>query len=160
MFYSLDPKYAALGKDLIERGLTQITERGLLIHDTSEELKEEYDGHVFPEYYYRTDFLVSVELDYNGRRELLLITYEDIAIKKAVVRLGTPSIEDCAVGIDSHTVKNDALIKRIQDMINKKGIYETNDFLKARNTPKRLYDCRRCYISIPVEFKNYRRAGI
>ncbi len=27
-----DPKYAAIGKDLVDRGLTQITERGLLVY--------------------------------------------------------------------------------------------------------------------------------
>lgn len=45
-----DPKYATIGKDLIDRGLAQITERGLLIYNPFDELEEVYDGHTFPEY--------------------------------------------------------------------------------------------------------------
>ena len=40
-----DPKYATIGKDLIDRGLAQITERGLLIYNPFDELEEVYDGH-------------------------------------------------------------------------------------------------------------------
>ena len=47
-----DPKYAAIGKDLVDRGLTQITERGLLVYDPAVELTEVYDGRCFPPYYY------------------------------------------------------------------------------------------------------------
>ncbi len=47
-----DPKYAAIGKDLIDRGLAQITEKGLLIYNPFDELTEVYDGQTFPEYYY------------------------------------------------------------------------------------------------------------
>ena len=35
-----DPKYATIGKDLIDRGLAQITERGLLIYNPFDELEE------------------------------------------------------------------------------------------------------------------------
>lgn len=49
-----DPKYAAIGKDLIDRGLAQITEKGLLIYNPFDELTEVYDGQTFPEYYYET----------------------------------------------------------------------------------------------------------
>ena len=37
-----DPKYATIGKDLIDRGLAQITERGLLIYNPFDELEEVY----------------------------------------------------------------------------------------------------------------------
>ena len=43
-----DPKYAAIGKDLIDRGLAQITEKGLLIYNPFDELTEVYDGQTFP----------------------------------------------------------------------------------------------------------------
>lgn len=63
-----DPKYAAIGKDLIDRGLAEITERGLLIRNPLDELCEVYDRQTFPEYYYRADYLVAVRAEYNGRR--------------------------------------------------------------------------------------------
>ena len=46
-----DPKYAAIGKELIEKGLAQITEKGLRIYNPLEELEEVYDGQTFPKYY-------------------------------------------------------------------------------------------------------------
>ena len=56
-----DPKYAAIGKDLIDRGLAQITEKGLLIYNPFDELTEVYDGQTFPEYYYENT-LASAEV--------------------------------------------------------------------------------------------------
>ena len=47
-----DPKYAAIGRELIDRGLAQITAKGLLIYNPLEKLTEVYDGQTFPEYYY------------------------------------------------------------------------------------------------------------
>lgn len=52
-----DPKYAAIGKDLIDRGLAQITGKGLLIYNPFDELTEVYDGQTFPEYYYENGIL-------------------------------------------------------------------------------------------------------
>ena len=91
-----DPKYAAIGKDLIDRGLAQITEKGLLIYNPFDELTEVYDGQTFPEYYYENT-LASAEVSYNGRTELLLLPGEEIAIKKALTRLGAPSDSDCDI---------------------------------------------------------------
>ena len=77
-----DPKYATIGKDLIDRGLAQITERGLLIYNPFDELEEVYDGHTFPEYYYNNS-LLSLNAEYGGRTELLQLPDEALAIKKA-----------------------------------------------------------------------------
>lgn len=74
-----DPKYAAIGKDLIDRGLAQITARGLLIYNPFEELEEVYDGLAFPEYYY-TNSLLSLNAEYGGRVELLQLPDEALAI--------------------------------------------------------------------------------
>lgn len=91
-----DPKYAAIGKDLIDRGLAQITEKGLLIYNPFDELTEVYDGQTFPEYYYENS-LASAEVSYNGRTELLLLPGEELAIQKALARLGAPSDSDCEI---------------------------------------------------------------
>lgn len=128
-----DPKYAAIGKDLVDRGLAQITERGLLIYNPFDELREIYDGHAFPEYYDRADYLVSVAISYNNRSETLLLPDEYLAIKKAVSRLGAPSAEDCTVDIAFHNVEDD-WTDRIQSIINTEGIYEANNLLQSLNT--------------------------
>ncbi len=90
-----NPKYAAIGKELIEKGLAQITERGLLIYNSFDALEEVYDGHTFPEYYYNNS-LLSLNAEYGGRTELLQLPDEALAIKKAIDRLGAPSAEDCS----------------------------------------------------------------
>ena len=91
-----DPKYAAIGKELIDRGLAQITAKGLLIYNPFEKLTEVYDGQTFPEYYYEST-LASAEVGYNDRTELILLPGEELAIKKALARLGAPSDQDCEI---------------------------------------------------------------
>ena len=102
-----DPKYAAIGKDLIDRGLAQITAKGLLIYNPFDELTEVYDGQAFPEYFYENT-LASAEVSYNGRTELLLLPGEAIAIQKALARLGAPSDSDCEIKFCLNQGEDDA----------------------------------------------------
>ena len=125
-----DPKYAAIGKELIDKGLTQITERGLLIYNPFDELEEVYDGKTFPEYYYNNS-LLSLNAEHGGRTELLQLPDEALAIKKAIDRLGAPSAEDCSYTVTFHNFKGDDWLDRVQAIIAKEGIYETNAMLKA-----------------------------
>ncbi len=128
-----DPKYAALGKRLIERGLAQITAKGLLIHDPFDKLTEVYDGQSFPSYYYRSDYVVDVMIGYNDRQELLLLPEEELAIRKAVARLDAPSIHDCTIGIDASNYDVEPMMKKVQDLMNSEGLYEVNSMLKSLN---------------------------
>lgn len=125
-----DPKYAAIGKDLIDRGLAQITGKGLLIYNPFDELTEVYDGQTFPEYYYENT-LASAEVSYNDRTELLQLPDEALAIKKAIDRLGAPSAEDCSYTVTFHNFKGDEWLNRVQEIIAREGIYEVNAMLKA-----------------------------
>ena len=125
-----DPKYAAIGKNLIDRGLAQITERGLLIYNPFDALEEVYDGHTFPEYYY-SNSLLSLNAEYGGRTELLQLPAEALAIKKAIDRLEAPSAEDCSYTVTFHNFKGDEWLNRVQEIIAREGIYEANAMLKA-----------------------------
>lgn len=125
-----DPKYAAIGKDLIDRGLTQITARGLLIYNPLEKMTEVYDGQTFPEYAY-TSTLASAEVSYGGRTELLQLPDEELAIKKAIARLGAPSDSDCTFSFYFNYIENDAWEKRIGRIIRSEGIYEADKLLRA-----------------------------
>ena len=125
-----DPKYAVIGKDLIDRGLAQITAKGLLIYNPFDALEEVYDGHTFPEYYYNNS-LLSLNAEYGGRTELLQLPDEALAIKKAIKRLGTPSTEGCSYTVTFHNIKNDKWLDRVQEIIAREGIYEANAMLKA-----------------------------
>lgn len=125
-----DPKYAVIGKELIDKGLAQITERGLLIYNPFDALEEVYDGHTFPEYYYNNS-LLSLNAGYGGRTELLQLPDEALAIKKAIDRLGAPSAEDCSYTVTFHKFKGDEWLNRVQEIIAREGIYEANAMLKT-----------------------------
>lgn len=66
-----------------------------------------------------------------GRTELLQLPDEALAIKKAIDRLGAPSAEDCSYTVTFHNFKGDDWLARVQEIIAKEGIYETNAMLKA-----------------------------
>ncbi len=125
-----DPKYAAIGKDLIDRGLARLTPRGLLIYDPFDKLEEVYDGQTFPEYYYENT-LASAEVTFNGRTELLLLPGEDLAIKKALTRLGASSETDCEIQFWLNDGENDRWEKRIDKIIRNEGLYAANNLLRT-----------------------------
>lgn len=128
-----DPKYASIGKDLIDRGLAQITAKGLLIYNPFDELTEVYDGHTFPEYYYK-DSLASADVSYDGRTELLLLPDEELAIKKALARLGAPSEGDCDIKLCLNQVEDDGWGERIEGIIQREGLYAANKLLRSLDT--------------------------
>lgn len=128
-----DPKYAAIGKDLIDRGLSQITGKGLLIYNPFDELTEVYDGQTFPEYYYQST-LASAEVSYNDRTELLLLPGEELAIKKALARLGALSDQDCEIKFSLQNRDDDAWEERIEGIIRSEGLYAANKMLHSLDT--------------------------
>lgn len=128
-----DPKYTAIGKELIDKGLAQITGKGLLIYNPLDALEEVYDGHTFPEYYYEST-LASAEVSYNGRTELLLLPGEELAIKKALARLGAPFDSDCDIKFCLSQGEDDAWEERIEGIIRSEGLYEANKMLRAMDT--------------------------
>ena len=128
-----DPKYAAIGKNLIDRGLTQITAKGLLIYNPFDELTEVYNGQTFPEYFYENT-LASAGVSHNGRTELLLLPGEEIAIKKALARLGASSDSDCEIEFYLNQGENGAWEKRIEGIIHSEGLYKANKMLRSLDT--------------------------
>lgn len=128
-----DPKYAAIGKELIDRGLAQITAKGLLIYNPLEKLTEVYDGQTFPEYYYEST-LASAEVGYNDRTELLLLPGEELAIKKALARLGAPSDQDCEIKFCLNNGDDNAWGERIKGIIRSEGLYAANKMLHSLDT--------------------------
>ena len=149
-----DPKYAAIGKDLIDRGLAQITERGLLIYNPFDELEEVYDGQTFPEYYYNNS-LLNLSAEYEGRTELLQLPDEARAIKKALDRLKAPYAEDCTYKVTLHNIKDDAWLDRIRKIIAGEGIFEANAMLKALDSDEMDWD----KLTAAVELADVHRAS-
>ena len=120
-------------KELIDRGLVQITAKGLLIYNPFEKLTEVYDGQTFPEYYYRST-LASAEVGYNDRTELILLPGEELAIKKALARLGAPSDQDCEIKFSLQNGDDRAWEERIEGIIRSEGLYAANKMLHSLDT--------------------------
>ena len=149
-----DPKYAAIGKDLIDRGLAQITAKGLLIYNPFDELTEVYDGQTFPEYYYENS-LASAEVSYNDRTELLLLPGEEVAIQKAIARLGAPSDNDCDIKFCLNEGEDDAWEERIESIIRSEGLFKANKMLRAMDTGNMDWD----KLTAAVELANVESAA-
>ena len=141
-------------KDLIDRGLAQITAKGLLIYNPFDELTEVYDGQTFPEYYYEST-LASAEVSYNGRTELLLLPGEEIAIRKALARLGAPSDSDCDIKFCLNEGENDAWEERIESIIRSEGLFKANKMLRAMDTGNMDWD----KLTAAVELANVESAA-
>ena len=122
-----DPKYAAIGKDLVYRGLTQMTERGLLVYDPSVELTEVYDGHTFPEYCYK-NCNVSVAVRKAERSELIQLPEEELAIEKALARLGAASEDECEITLELNGM--DTFSERFMRVIQDEGLYAANELIR------------------------------
>ena len=122
-----DPKYAVIGKELIDRGLTEFTEKGLLIYDPEAELTEVYDGHTFPEYYYK-NCNVSVAVRKAERTELIQLPEEELAIEKALARLGAASEDGCDITLDHNGLA--AFSERFMRVIQDEGLYAANELIR------------------------------
>lgn len=129
-----NPIYAQVGKELIDRGLGVITEKGLLIYNPLEEMEEVYDGTAFPPFDWHGNSLVEAQFDYNGKNETLFLPDDNLAIKKAVARLGALSVEDCSIGLDDIDLGGSNWMERIQAIVNEEGIYAANDLLQTLNS--------------------------
>lgn len=94
-----DPKYAGLGRKLIQSGNGIFTEHGLLFVDEGTPFQKEYDGQTFPAYIYGPDVLCIAKAEYNGKTEYLYLPCESKALDKALARLGTTP-DDAAVALE------------------------------------------------------------
>lgn len=113
-----------------------------------------YDGQTFPEYYYEST-LASAEVSYNGRTELLLLPGEEIAIRKAITRLGAPSDSDCDIKFCLNEGEDDAWEERIESIIRNEGLFKANKMLRAMDTGNMDWD----KLTAAVELTNVKSAA-
>ena len=102
-------------------------------------------GIALPPYYCAPDAVMSVEVSYNGETELVDLPNEDIAIKKALARLGANDIGDCEITIDGYCNITDELREKIKTVENTKDLFGINNLLKTedvcvkREPPKSIF---------------------
>mgnify|MGYP007005332260 FL=1 len=128
-----DPKYAELGRKLIQSGKGVFTEHGLLFVDESTPFQKLYDGQVFPPYVYDSDVLCIARADYNGKSEYLYLPCEEKAIDKALARLGT-ALENAKITLEDFSVNNPKWFERFKQIAADEGVYELNGLTNAINS--------------------------
>lgn len=126
-----DPKYAALGRKLLQSGDGAFTEHGLLFKDSSRPFEELYDGQVFPGYVYDSGVLVIAAASYNEKTEYLYLPCESLAIDKAIRRLGAGCAEDCDIELEDFAGNNPTWAERMKELCRTERIDEVNKLADA-----------------------------
>lgn len=127
-----DPKYAAIGRELLQSGTGVFTEHGLLFPDRSRPFEELYDGQTFPAYLYDQCLLVG-EMEYEGKTEFVYFPDDDIAIQKALRRLGAESPDDCRITLSDFSTDHKKTLDLFKTVLSEEGIYETNRLARTVN---------------------------
>lgn len=123
-----DEKYAEIGRKLLNSGKGIFTDNGLLFVE-DKPIEEVYDGQVFPMFAYNS-CVTSVDIEYNGKCETVFLPDSDLAIGKAVRRLGAPFLEDCKYTADLYNPKYEKLIDNFDEVLSKEGVMELNHLVK------------------------------
>lgn len=119
-----NPKYAEIGRRLMQSGTGIITEHGILFVDEDIPFKEEYDGQVFPPYLYESDILCIAKVEYNGKAEYIYLPCNGIAIGKAFQRLGTTDENAINIVIEDFSVDNPSWLNRLRKIADDESIYD------------------------------------
>lgn len=119
-----DAKYAEIGRKLLASGRGVFTERGLLFVE-DKPIEEVYDGKTFPGFAYQS-FIVNVDVEYKGRYESLFLPESQLAIDKAVRRLGAESIDDCDLSSEYGNPNFNRFSVRFEDILDNEGIAALN----------------------------------
>ena len=121
---------AAEGRKLLESGTGIDTEYGKLFINEDIPFEENFNGTTFPPYLYNGS-PVAVDIGYMGLTEMVEIPCEDMAIKKALCRLGADDILDCKIEVDSSRDISDEQWEKICEVEKTKDIFGLNKLLKS-----------------------------
>ena len=119
------------GRKLLEYDTGIDTEYGKLFINEDIPFEENFNGTTFPPYINDPDAFVMVEIGYGGLFEYAEMPCEDIAIKKALCRLGADDILDCKIEVDSSRDISDEQWEKICAVEKTKDIFGLNELLKT-----------------------------
>lgn len=128
-----DPKYAELGRKLIQSGKGVFTEHGLLFVDENTPFQRSYDGQTFPPYLYDPGVLCVAKAEYGGKTEYLYFPCEEEAIDKAFARLGTTA-DEVKITLEDFNTDSPEWFGRFREIASEEGVYELNRLTAAVNT--------------------------
>ena len=119
------------GQKLLNSGTGIPTNYGLLFENEEISFEEVFNGRTFPPYYCDTNAVVTAEISYGNLTELAELPCEDIAIKKALYRLGAESISDCEIELDTAQNISEDKREKICSTEQNAGIFALNELLKS-----------------------------
>lgn len=128
-----DPKYAQLGRELIQSGNGIFTEHGMLFVDENTPFQRSYDGQTFPPYLYDPGVLCVAKAEYGGKTEYLYFPCEEEAIDKAFARLGTTA-DEVKITLEDFNTDSPEWFGRFREIASEEGVYELNRLTAAVNT--------------------------
>ena len=112
--------------------LFRSTEYGKLFINEDIPFEENFNGTTFPPYLYNGS-PVAVDIGYMGLTEMVELPCEDIAIKKALCRLGADDILDCKIEVDSSRDISDEQWEGICAVEKTKDVFGLNKLLKTED---------------------------
>ena len=118
---------AKIGRELMNSGKGKITEKGMLFEHEGAKFINEYDGNNFPEYLY-DQCRIFVELKKEDRKEYLYLPTHELAISKALKRLGATNTDECSIKLEDKETDN-LWFERVQDITATESIYAANNVL-------------------------------
>lgn len=127
-----DPKYAELGRELIQSGNGIFTEHGMLFVDENTPFQRSYDGQTFPPYLYDPGVLCVAKAEYGGKTEYLYFPCEEEAIDKAFARLGTTA-DEVKITLEDFNTDSPEWFGRFREIASEEGVYELNRLAAAVN---------------------------
>ena len=129
--YSNSEWLAEEGMKLLNSGSGIDTEYGKVYVNEDVPFDEMFNGTTFPAYYCEPNSVAGVEIGYFNLTELVELPCEDIAIKKALCRLGADSIKDCKITVDSTRDISDEWSEKISEVEKTKELFGLNRLLKS-----------------------------
>ncbi|MBD5103240.1 MAG: hypothetical protein HDT47_00040 [Ruminococcaceae bacterium] len=121
------------GMKLLDSGSGIDTEYGKIYVNEDISFEEVFNGVTFPGYYCEPNSVAAVEIGYFDLTELVELPCEDIAIKKALCRLGADSIKDCKILVDSTFDICNEWSEKISEVEKTKDLFGLNDLLKTED---------------------------
>ena len=121
------------GQKLLDSGKGISTDYGLLFVNEEISFEEVFNGKTFPPYYCNPNAIVTAEISYGDLTELAELPCEEIAIKKALYRLGAESISDCEVSVETTQDISDEWSAKMIEVEKTKDLFELNSLLKSED---------------------------
>lgn len=119
--------FEQVGRYLLSSGQGVPTANGLVFRNSEVPYPKVYDGTTFPYYDYRGDAIAVAQLEYSGKTEYLYLPEDDLAIEKAVRRLGAPALDMCKTELTDFSIENPWWMKHFESVLQEDSIWAANE---------------------------------